>query len=68
MGDAEKRPLVGETVYIRDLLNAGGRAIASPRLLLHAATLGFAHPVTGEQLRFSAPLPADFTAVLEKLR
>jgi 23S rRNA pseudouridine1911/1915/1917 synthase len=61
-------PLVGETVYIRDLLNAGGRPIASPRLLLHAATLGFEHPVTGEALRFSAPLPADFTAVLERLR
>jgi 23S rRNA pseudouridine1911/1915/1917 synthase len=61
-------PLVGETVYVRDMLDAGARAIASPRLLLHAATLGFVHPVTGETLRFAAALPADFTAMLDKLR
>jgi len=61
-------PLVGETVYIRDLVNAGGRPIPSPRLLLHAATLGFEHPATGAMLRFSAELPPDFTAVVETLR
>ncbi|HEY0709378.1 MAG TPA: RluA family pseudouridine synthase [Polyangia bacterium] len=61
-------PLVGETVYIRDLLRAGGTPIASPRLLLHAATLGFTHPVTGEALAFTSPLPDDFVRVLERLR
>jgi 23S rRNA pseudouridine1911/1915/1917 synthase len=61
-------PLVGETVYIRDLLRAGGKPLPSPRLLLHAATLGFTHPVTGEQLHFESPLPADYTAVLDRLR
>ena len=39
-------PLVGEPVYIRDY--ARHEPIASPRLLLHAATLGFTHPITGE--------------------
>ena len=39
-----------------------------PRQALHAATLGFRHPVTGEQLSFSAPLPADMATLLEKLR
>jgi 23S rRNA pseudouridine1911/1915/1917 synthase len=61
-------PLVGETVYIRDLLRAGGKPIVCPRLLLHAATLGFDHPVTGKRLQFTAALPPDFEAELAKLR
>lgn len=61
-------PLVGETVYIKDYEAAGLRPIASPRLLLHAATLGFVHPVTGERVALSSPLPEDFTAVLDRLR
>ena len=36
-----------------------------PRQALHAATLGFAHPVTGEELSFESPLPADLTTLLE---
>ena len=58
-------PLVGEPVYIRD---HRGPVIASPRLLLHAATLGFDHPVTGARIELSSPLPPEFTAVLEALR
>jgi 23S rRNA pseudouridine1911/1915/1917 synthase len=61
-------PLVGERVYVRDLQAKGRTAIESPRLLLHAATLGFVHPVSGEPLSFEAPLPPDFVAVLERLR
>lgn len=37
-----------------------------PRQALHAMSLGFVHPVTQEKLYFEAPLPADFSAVLEK--
>ena len=40
-------PLVGERVYIRDFVGAGNEPLPSPRLLLHAATLAVAHPVTG---------------------
>ncbi|HUJ56941.1 MAG TPA: RluA family pseudouridine synthase [Kofleriaceae bacterium] len=58
-------PLVGETVYIRDYT---GPVIASPRLMLHAATLGFAHPITGERVALSAEPPPDFTAVVDRLR
>jgi 23S rRNA pseudouridine1911/1915/1917 synthase len=57
-------PLVGETVYIRDY---AGALITSPRLLLHAATLGFVHPVTGERVSLSSPLPPDFTSVVDAL-
>jgi 23S rRNA pseudouridine1911/1915/1917 synthase len=61
-------PLVGETVYIRDLLRRGGKPIPSERLLLHAATLGFDHPVTGERLHFEAALPPEFATMVAKLR
>jgi 23S rRNA pseudouridine1911/1915/1917 synthase len=61
-------PLVGETVYIRDFTRAGHKPLPSPRLLLHAATLGFTHPVTSEQLHFESPLPPDYEAMLDKLR
>ena len=57
-------PLVGEAVYIRDYT---GPVLASPRLLLHAATLGFDHPVTSARVELSAPLPPDFIVVLEQL-
>ncbi len=39
-----------------------------PRQALHAATLGFVHPVTGETLEFTSPLPADLTDLLAGLR
>jgi len=39
-----------------------------PRQVLHAQTLGFVHPRTGQQMDFSAPLPADFQAVIDKWR
>ena len=38
------------------------------RQALHAAILGFVHPVTKEEMRFEAPPPADFEALLEVLR
>ncbi|MBV8757923.1 MAG: RluA family pseudouridine synthase [Deltaproteobacteria bacterium] len=57
-------PLVGETVYIRDYAHP---LIDSPRLLLHAATLGFTHPITGEPISLRSPLPPDFTAVVDRL-
>lgn len=41
---------------------------AFPRQALHAATLGFRHPVTGEDLRFTADLPEDFATLLAHLR
>ncbi len=39
-----------------------------PRQALHAKTLGFTHPRTGEELMFEAPLPEDITQLLEKWR
>ncbi|MBQ2269575.1 MAG: RluA family pseudouridine synthase [Bacteroidaceae bacterium] len=39
-----------------------------PRQALHALTLGFRHPQTEEEMDFTAPLPPDMQALLEKWR
>jgi len=39
-----------------------------PRQALHARTLGFRHPVTGEMLSFECPLPMDMQQLIEKWR
>ncbi|TMU50507.1 RluA family pseudouridine synthase [Flagellimonas algicola] len=39
-----------------------------PRQALHAKTLGFAHPVSGEFMRFDSELPEDITLCIEKWR
>jgi len=54
-------PILGDPVYG----DAGGRA---PRLMLHARRLVLRHPLTGQPLAIESPLPADFEAVLARLR
>ena len=61
-------PIVGESVYIRDYLRAGLEPLSASRLLLHAETLGFAHPTTGEIVRLHRPPPAPFVSALAQLR
>jgi 23S rRNA pseudouridine1911/1915/1917 synthase len=39
-----------------------------PRQALHAKTLGFVHPVTGEMMRFDTEIPKDMTDCIEKWR
>ena len=39
-----------------------------PRQVLHARTLGFKHPVTGQQMDFTSPMPQDMQALIEKWR
>ena len=39
-----------------------------PRQALHAETLGFVHPVTGEKMQFETPIPPDMEEALEKWR
>lgn len=38
------------------------------RQALHARTLGFRHPVTGEEMNFSTPVPDDITALIDRWR
>ena len=55
-------PLVGDPLY-------GAPGVHEvPHPLLHAQSLSFVHPVTKERVKFSAPRPSDFEAVLENLR
>ena len=54
-------PILGDPVYG----DAGGRA---PRLMLHARRLALSHPVTGQPLAIESRLPADFEALLARLR
>jgi len=68
-------PLLGDPLY------GGRRGLASVeplplrqglqrlrRQALHAASLGFVHPATGETLEFSSPLPEDMEEALVLLR
>jgi 23S rRNA pseudouridine1911/1915/1917 synthase len=69
---AKGHPVVGDPLYLRRspatarLLPEPLRRLALdfPRQALHAASLGFAHPRTGERLSFHTPPPADMQALL----
>ena len=52
-------PLLGDELY-------GGPMEEFPRQALHCAGVAFTHPITGEQLCLTAPLPEDMAALLEK--
>ncbi|WP_354071998.1 RluA family pseudouridine synthase [Caulobacter sp. 1776] len=60
-------PCLGDPVYgasqpataVREQIAAAGLK----RQALHAAVLGFVHPITGETLRFETPLPPDMAAL-----
>lgn len=68
-----KHPVVGDEVYgsgrennVQDVqLRARIRKLN--RHFLHAEQLGFRHPQTGKQLKFTAPLPAELREFLELL-
>ncbi len=67
--------LIGDPVYggRRKLgekaigVKGAAAAKAFARQALHAAVLGFEHPVTGEDLRFEAPLPEDMAQLIADL-
>ena len=39
-----------------------------PRQALHAKTLGFVHPISGEEMMFDSDLPEDLSQLLERWR
>jgi 23S rRNA pseudouridine1911/1915/1917 synthase len=65
-------PCLGDSVYgsgppaaaVKEQIAAAGLG----RQALHAAVLGFVHPVTGETLRFETPLPPDMAALEASLQ
>ena len=73
----EVKPVTGRTHQIRVHLAAAGHPVVGdpvygrrreprefPRIFLHAHTLSFVHPSTGERLTFASPLPPDLEAVI----
>ncbi|HYJ07555.1 MAG TPA: RluA family pseudouridine synthase [Polyangiaceae bacterium] len=63
-------PLLADWLYGREPAEPDLLAVARSlgRQALHAASLGFVHPVSGEELRFESPLPADMQQALAALR
>jgi 23S rRNA pseudouridine1911/1915/1917 synthase len=59
-------PILGDATY-------GGRKVCSvdgvqvPRVMLHARTLGFRHPVTGDLCEYVRPCPPDMAGFIEVL-
>lgn len=62
---AERHPLVGDTLYGADPSFAGTLGLG--RQWLHSARLELAHPVTGEAMSVEAPYPADLEQSLVTL-
>jgi 23S rRNA pseudouridine1911/1915/1917 synthase len=75
----EIRPVTGRTHQIRVHMATAGHPIVGdpiygrkkeprefPRIFLHAQTLSFIHPGTGERLTFASPLPPDLEAVIKR--
>jgi 23S rRNA pseudouridine1911/1915/1917 synthase len=69
-------PLLGDSVYGAGFKTKANRLsepaqdalLALNRHALHAATLGFEHPITGEPLSFERPPPQDFLNLAKALR
>jgi 23S rRNA pseudouridine1911/1915/1917 synthase len=69
-------PVIGDQDYGRGFRTKAARlaeplrtaAKDFPRQALHAKLLAFSHPVTGETMRFEAPMPADMAALVEGFR
>ena len=60
-------PILGDPTY-------GGKRVSSlgdipiPRVMLHAKVLGFVHPVTQQEISFSAPMPTDMKDTIHQIR
>lgn len=72
---ARGHPIVGDPVYLRRV-PAVARSVSEPqrsmlldfpRQALHAASLGFRHPRTGEAMLFNVDVPADFATLVSAL-
>ena len=72
---ASNHPIVGDPVYLRRIPAAARQLpdavrmplLAFPRQALHAASLGFRHPRTGQPLHFETPPPPDFMTLQRML-
>ena len=56
-------PLLGDVIYAPNIRTM----VKIPRLLLHAYSLEFDHPATGERMKIEAPIPQVFLDTIQKL-
>lgn len=70
LSEVTKTPLLADALYGRapNATDLAEITSALGRQALHAAVLGFTHPITEQALRFEAALPADFAQALSALR
>ncbi len=63
-------PLIGDSVYSnrQNHYRIGPDQAKFDRQALHAASLGFIHPITGETLRFECGIPEDMQLLLTQLQ
>ncbi len=62
------RPVLGDKTYGRKTeIKFRQKTIRFARQMLHSHILGFKHPVTGEALQFTAPMPEDMKKAVEEL-
>jgi 23S rRNA pseudouridine1911/1915/1917 synthase len=62
-------PVLGDRTYGKKVdieIKTRGK-ISFPRQMLHAELLGFIHPVTGEYLEFSSPVPEDMAGKIKEI-
>jgi 23S rRNA pseudouridine1911/1915/1917 synthase len=55
-------PILGDSTY--GWKPHPTQPIVPPRVMLHAETLTFLHPITGRKMEMRAPLPEDFQVML----
>ncbi|MCA3244815.1 MAG: RluA family pseudouridine synthase [Alphaproteobacteria bacterium] len=66
-------PVLGDPLYptprgnLGPLAGAAAGVLLPRQQLLHAAELGFVHPLSHQKMQFSAPLPASFQTVIDNL-
>lgn len=60
-------PILGDRVYGDGTAKVGEAAVAE-RVMLHAASIRFTHPINGEPCTVVAPLPDDFEILRQALR
>ena len=63
-------PVLGDPLYGKSIGDPELRRVSTElgRQALHAAILAFAHPITGEAMRFETVAPEDFRRTLDALR
>ena len=60
-----KHPVIGDQVYGAGLVE--GLDARVPRQMLHAMTIGFVHPGTGQYMDFSSAIPSDMQGIIREL-